>query len=187
MRIPTILIVALGLAALSNAGDGGCDSQKCTQELGAKFQGARADQLPESLGIAHQVEMDGPVMGHRIYHYSEAGCEIELETLSGRIVGPAPTRKSPFIVYDPISEEAPQLVGLSAAAPLENTVVAPGVKLGCEENGICNGDAKPASGLKTVDVRGYTRKDGTNVGGYSRSAPGVSQIKAAGRTGERPG
>jgi hypothetical protein len=118
--------------------------------------------------------MDRPTLGHRIYHYSEAGCEIELEIAGGRIVGPAPFRKSPFIVYDPHSEEARQVEDSSLAVPPENTVaVAPGVKLGCEENGTCNsGTIKPASGPKTIDVRGYTRKDGTNVGAYSRSAPG---------------
>jgi hypothetical protein len=41
MRIPPLLIVALGLAALSNAADGGCDAQKRAQnsELNSRVRG----------------------------------------------------------------------------------------------------------------------------------------------------
>jgi hypothetical protein len=50
--------------------------------------------------------------------------------------------------------------------PQEWPTVAPG----CEENGSCYGDISAATGKpKTVEVRGYMRKDGTYVRGHYRS------------------
>ncbi len=43
---------------------------------------------------------------------------------------------------------------------------------GCQENGSCYGDISPLTGMpRTVEVHGYTRKDGTYVRGHFRGAP----------------
>jgi hypothetical protein len=42
--------------------------------------------------------------------------------------------------------------------------------IGCQENGTCYGDISATTGApKTVEVRGYTRADGTYVRGHYRS------------------
>jgi hypothetical protein len=47
------------------------------------------------------------------------------------------------------------------------------------------GAAGEASGPKTVQVRGYMRKDGTVVRGFSRAAPGFGSGRSSGHSGKR--
>jgi hypothetical protein len=58
--------------------------------------------------------------------------------------------------------------GTSVSAGAPESAVAPA----CAENGSCYGDISEQTGRpKTVNVRGYYRKDGTYVRGHYRSAP----------------
>jgi hypothetical protein len=80
-------------------------------------------------------------------------CKAELLTPDERAAADAPGQRT-----SPQSASGESTSGSAAPA--------------CEENGSCYGDTSDATGRpKTVDVHGYTRKDGTYVRGHYRSAP----------------
>jgi competence protein ComEC len=131
------------------------------------------EQSPVAVPIVNQpnIPASGETENVTVYvtrtgsKYHSAGCRYLAQSSSPMLLSEASARYGPCSVCNP----PPPVSGQTAQAAPQSGTTADGKPL-VAENGSRYGEISPATGKpKTTYVRGYTRKDGTQVRGYYRS------------------
>ena len=143
------------------------------QSFHFKAAEAAAEQAPVAVPVANQPNLpaSGQTENVTVYvtrtgsKYHRAGCRYLAQSSVPMLLTEASARYGPCSVCNP----PPPVSGQTAQAAPQSGTTADGKPL-VAENGSRYGEISPATGKpKTTYVRGYTRKDGTQVRGYYRS------------------
>lgn len=102
------------------------------------------------------------------YVCTTSGCQKVRQCTPSAAGGIVITPSTPGASYRAVPADGAATVIASTESSASSAVSMP--RYSCAENGSCYGDISAATGRpKTVEVHGYTRRDGTYVRGHYRS------------------